>query len=149
MWSLAGGECTAACGGDQWPRLCPFGCGRLFALHTPHSQLPRHGPFPPQMSRVGVTGTRADGQCPGLWGGPSSPGEGRRCVCTGWRPARSGHPLARLSRNDSLLCDSGPCSQMPKGAAAPRKASVASISFKDDISVSKHPGSFGHHPSVQ
>ena len=25
---------------------------------------------PPQMSRVGATGTRADGQCPGLWGGP-------------------------------------------------------------------------------
>lgn len=50
--SLAGGECGAVCGGDQWPRLGPFGCGRLFTLHSLHSPLPHCGPFPPQMSRV-------------------------------------------------------------------------------------------------
>lgn len=101
-----------------------------------HSSLPAAASWPVSSPDVpgGSHWDQGGWTVPWALGRALLPGEGRRCVCTGWRPARSGHPLARLSRNDSPLCDSGPCSQMPTGAAAPRQASVASISFKDDIS---------------
>ena len=124
--SLAGGECGAACNGDQRPRLGPFGWKTsLCTVLTPSCHIvARFLPRCPRWESMG----------PGLMDKPWAlertllPGGGVGGVCTGWGPARSGHTLARLSRNDSPLSDSvlspcsGPCSQTPKGAAAPRQA---------------------------
>ena len=91
----------------------------------------------------------------GLWRGPSSPGEGwGGCAPVGDQPGVGIRwpGWAGTTHRSVILCWAPALVLAPRRLKAQQllgRLSVASISFKDDVSGSKHPGSFGHHPSVQ